>query len=281
MLIHLVADYGLGDLAFAEVAQRLATRIPGAAVVGVPVPAFDTVSAGFCVAQLALNDGPPARIVFHNVAPRSDDEDARPDNEGERLSVAQVGEVLVVGPNAGHVLSFLRDGAPTLHEVDVPAGGSQFRSRDLFPDAIADLVAGRDVRGAAIPLDRVPPPPSEQVVYVDGFGNVKTSWTAAPADEGTTVAVTIGRTTLPAVVSDGTFAVPQGTLSFAPGSSGWPTADGGRRRFFELLLRGGSAAERFGGARAGDRVEIGEAEGRQGQPVGDGTPPPAAGPRAS
>lgn len=56
MLIHLVADYGAGDLAFAEVTQRLVGLIDDAAVVPVPVPAFDTVSAGFCAAQLALGD---------------------------------------------------------------------------------------------------------------------------------------------------------------------------------------------------------------------------------
>ncbi len=58
-LIHLVADYGAGDLAFAEVVQRLALALPGAVVHPTPVRAFDTLAAGFVVAQLALTDGPP------------------------------------------------------------------------------------------------------------------------------------------------------------------------------------------------------------------------------
>src|SRR3712207_9569466 len=33
MLLHLIADYGLGDLAFAEVRQRLEMLLPDAAVV--------------------------------------------------------------------------------------------------------------------------------------------------------------------------------------------------------------------------------------------------------
>ena len=54
MLVTVVADYGTGDLAFAEVRQRFALLLPEADVAAIPVPPFDTVSAGFCVAQLAF-----------------------------------------------------------------------------------------------------------------------------------------------------------------------------------------------------------------------------------
>ncbi len=85
MLIHLIADYGPADLSFAEVRQRLATLIPDASVFVTPVRAFDTVSAGFCAAQLALGDGPGDRLIYTNVAPRADRSDPRPGNQGERL----------------------------------------------------------------------------------------------------------------------------------------------------------------------------------------------------
>ena len=58
MLLHLIADYGLGDLAFAEVRQRLGMLLPDAVVVVTSVGPFDTLGAGFCIGQLALNDGP-------------------------------------------------------------------------------------------------------------------------------------------------------------------------------------------------------------------------------
>ena len=55
MLVHVVADYGPAvDLAFAEVAQRLRAELPGATIVATPVGPFDTLAAGFVVAQLAL-----------------------------------------------------------------------------------------------------------------------------------------------------------------------------------------------------------------------------------
>ena len=62
MLVHIVADYGpAGDLAFAEVVQRLKLHLPDAEPVLTPVPSFATISAGFCIAQLGLMRRPPAR----------------------------------------------------------------------------------------------------------------------------------------------------------------------------------------------------------------------------
>ena len=139
----------------------------------------------------------------------------------------------------------------------VPDAGSQFRSRDLFPMVVAELA--RCERGRlGPPLDPtlLPEPPSRSIAYVDGYGNLKTTWSDAPAEAGTQVEVSIGGSTTTATVSDDAFAVRHGEMSFAPGSSGWAHRRGGRRRFYELLLRGGSAAERFGRPRAGAPVEV-------------------------
>ena len=256
MLIHMIADYGHGDLAFAEVRQRLALFVPEAEVFLTPVPAFDTVSAGFCAAQLACTEGPGHRIVYTNVAPRADRPDPRQDNEGERLVAAVLPSgVVVVGVNSGHSFSFLGDEA-AVREVAVPESGSQFRSRDLFPPVVAGLARGDlGALGAALAGDRIPPPPERAVAYVDGYGNLKTTWSAPPVESGQRVEIVAGEATAEAVVSDGTFAVRQGEMSFAPGSSGWATA-GGRRQFYEVLLRGGSAAERLGRPRAGDPLDV-------------------------
>ena len=69
MLVHIVADYGpAGDLAFAEVVQRIKLHLPDAEPVLTPVPPFATLAAGFCIAQLGLNDAPAGTIIYHNVA---------------------------------------------------------------------------------------------------------------------------------------------------------------------------------------------------------------------
>ncbi len=115
MLVHIIADYGNGDLAFAEVVQRLKLHLPEAEPLLTPVPAFSTLAAGFCIAQLGLNESPPGTIIYHNVAPRLDDPQARVDNAGERLAYARLPTgVQVIGVNAGFTFSFIRKMAEEL-----------------------------------------------------------------------------------------------------------------------------------------------------------------------
>jgi hypothetical protein len=257
VLVHMVADYGLGDLAFAEVAQRLVQHLPDAQLVLTPVPSFDTLSAGFCVAQLALTDGPTDRVVYCNVAPREDDNDPRPDNEGERLIAGRTpAGVLVVAPNSKYTFSFLRPAGTSLHEVQVLQSGSQFRSRDVFPQLVAALARGDDTAlSPELTDEAVPAPPERVVAYIDGYGNLKTTWSQPPAPSGTQVRVQVGDRSIEATVSDGTFEVPAGETSFAPGSSGWRTPDGDLA-WFELFTRGASAAALLGHPAAGAEVKV-------------------------
>ena len=248
MLVHVVADYGAaGDLAFAEVAQRLVQALPATTIVTTSVGPFDTLAAGFVIAQLALNSGPPQRIVFHNVAPRRDETDPRRANEGERFTLGEAPNgAVVVGPNSGYSLAFVREGMPLFY-LDVPAAGSQFRSRDFLPAAVGRLVGGdRHVVGEPVPAELLPAVPADVVAYTDGYGNLKTTYEEPPAANGERVLVRVGHAATTAIVSDGSFSVAEGELALAPGSSGWPLQGGGERRFLELFLRGGSAAALLG-----------------------------------
>ena len=124
MLIHVIADYGPGDLAFAEVAQRIKLCLPDAEPLYTPVPAFATLAAGFCVAQLGLNPAPPNTLIYHNVAPRKDEEEARANNEGERLAFAR----LPTGGRGGVALGVgTRRGLPVPLPRPVPGGGGRHR----------------------------------------------------------------------------------------------------------------------------------------------------------
>ncbi len=259
MLCHLIADFGPHDLAFAEVAQRLKRVLPAADLVLTSVPRFSTLAAGFACAQLALNPAPAGTLVFHNVAPRRDDDAARSDNAGEPLAAARLTDgTTVVGVNAGYAFSFLQEAGAVLHRVNVEARGSQFRSRDLFPQAVAAVVLGDDdALGEALPASAVPTVPANRVAYVDGFGNLKLTVRAPlQATEGDVLRVRIGSSERSARVSGSSFAVPTGELAFAPGSSGWPLAGTASVRWMELFLRGGSASALFGDPNVGDTVEV-------------------------
>ena len=249
MLVHIIADYGIGDLAFAEVVQRIKLHLSEAEPVLVPVPAFATVAAGFCIAQLGLQAGPPGTIVYHNVAPRQDDPEARSANAGERLAYARlVTDVHVIGVNAGYAFSFIKDAAKELRWVASPAEGSQFRSRDMFPQAAAAIARGAlDPLGDNMDSSSIPEWPSSVLAYVDGYGNMKTTiaYNAHTVTPGTRIRIRIEAEEHEAIMSDGTFAVPAGKLAFAPGSSGWDLPSGMRVRWMEIFLRGGNAWHLF------------------------------------
>ncbi|MGH2414683.1 MAG: hypothetical protein ACRDEA_13555, partial [Microcystaceae cyanobacterium] len=214
---------------------------------------------GFWIAQLGLNPGPIDRLIYHNCAPRQDDPEARTDNEGEGLTYALLpNDVKAIGVWSGYTLSFIKDIAQSISLVKVSRRGSQFRSRDVFPQAAAMLARGdHSLLGDVIDLQQIPNPPKNRVAWIDGYGNLKTT---IPADSvslkpETKVVVRVGDVISDAIYSDGSFRVPEGTLAFAPGSSGWPL-NGGQTtvRWMELFLRGGSAWKRFGKPRINQLV---------------------------
>jgi hypothetical protein len=131
-----------------------------------------------------------------------------------------------------------------------PAAGSQFRSRDLFPETAAAIALGDpDALAEEVDPAAIPEVPERSVAYVDGYGNLKTT-IASPATGS--VRVNIGGVEREASASDGSFEVGEGELAFAPGSSGW-----GETRWMELFLRGGSAWEAFGQPAVGADIAVG------------------------
>jgi S-adenosylmethionine hydrolase len=167
--------------------------------------------------------------------------------------------VRVLGVNAEYTFSFVREEAEELRWASVPAGGSQFRSRDLFPEAAGNIVAGSSgALAGEIEPSKIPNVPKDRIAYVDGYGNLKTTTehSALAAASGTALRIRIGDTEREATASDGSFDVEEGKLAFAPGSSGWAGVSGKEVRWMELFLRGGSAWEAFGRPGVGSRLEI-------------------------
>ncbi len=99
--------------------------------------------------------------------------------------------------------------------------------------------------------------PRNRVAWVDGYGNIKTTISSDSLDlkPESKVVIRVGDVVSDAVYSDGSFKVPEGTLAFAPGSSGW-SKNGQPLRWMELFLRGGNAWERFGKPRINQVVTL-------------------------
>lgn len=264
-LIYVVADYGdLHDLAFAEVTQKLYGEMLdlNPRIRCYSVPAFDTYATGFVLAQLAINSKlGEMQKFFVNTAPRKDDLMPRARNAGEGFAYVKMKngiEMCVV--NSGHSISFIKDAAEEIRNVNCSAEGSQFRSRDIFPVAFGKIMhgdtgeIGEDIR------EDIPAVPEDVICYTDGYGNMKISINPDTLQDkmGREIVLDINGRKRVAKITDGIFGVSDGQLCLAPGSSGWTLPNGQAVRFSEVVLRGGNAAKEFGRPPGGIKVEWAE-----------------------
>lgn len=263
-LLHIVADYAPGDLAFSEMISALARHLPDDFRWHyTTVDSFDTIATGFVVAQLGLQDHdlrPEGLLLYVNCAPRKDRIEARLRNEGEKLLYAVLNngvEVAIV--NSGFSISFIRDSIKELWSLSIERGGSQFRSRDIFPPVVGQI-ANKNLkvkRELIDPREHVPDIPEGVVGYVDSFGNLKTTFrdgdpVVTCLKDGQRIKLLINGYERTARVASGSFNVEEGDVAFAPGSSGH------KRRFWEIFQRGGSAWLSYGQPRVGSQILVHE-----------------------
>ena len=127
----------------------------------------------------------------------------------------------MIGVNSGYALSFIKNVTEKFRWAASPAEGSQFRSRDVFPQAAAANALGLSTAlGDEIDPRAVPAVPSSVIAYVDGYGNVKTTIAYNAKNVRPGKRVRVNDREQEATVTDGAFAVRVGELAFAPGSSG-------------------------------------------------------------
>ncbi|HEX4692682.1 MAG TPA: hypothetical protein VH276_18425 [Solirubrobacteraceae bacterium] len=241
-LVQIVADYGPGDLAHAELIQRLELAAPDCVVHLTPVATGDTLAAGFCVARLALGEGPPDRIVAHDVG--------APDAPGDPLWAGRSrGGVWIVGPDSGYSWSFAVDALIALRRLDVTSGGSPLRPREGLPVAVGHMHRRHPhALCGEVPRACVPRLPERVVAYVDAAGDITTTIAELPGALGSRVQVRIGDVSAPATLARLGRPVAEGELVVAAGEPACP--------FAAISLGGGSAAERFARPRPGTSIRL-------------------------
>lgn len=254
MFLHLIADYGVGDPAFSEVIQKLHGLEPSIMVLPTSVPAFSTLATGLWTSQYALVHPVKDMMIYTNTAPRKDNKEKRDNGEGEGLVYVELANnIRIVGVNAGYCFSFVKPHIKALHHINVQNKGSQFRSRDFYPEAVIGIMQGdQSFIGAALDPAAIPDVPKNCVAWVDGYGNIKTTTRVSQVafTPGQPVLVTINGMKRTAFFTDGTFSVREGELAFAPGSTG------GEDRFMEIFLRGLSAWREFAKPHIGDEFRV-------------------------
>lgn len=243
LFIQLITDYGVGDPSFGEVIQKLTLLDPNARVNPTSVPAFSTIATGFWTAQFALVNPVSGMIIYTNTAPRKE-KTLRNSNTREKLVVVElVNGIHIVGVNAGYCFSFVKPFIKSMHFVKVSNKGSQFRSRDYYPEAIIGIANGnRDYFGERLDPKMISNVPEYRIAWIDGYGNLKTTLRASEIHytSGQTLLITLNGMRRTAFYADFTFAVREGEIAFAPGSSG------GEDKYMELFMRGLSAWKEFG-----------------------------------
>ena len=244
IIIQLIADYGVGDAAFAEVVQKLTNLDRTIRVAATSVPAFSTIATGMWIAQFSSVNAFPGLIVYSNTAPRIAITKQTSKTLGGSLAYTKLANgTIVIAVHIGYCFSFIKNAITRLHLVNVANVGSQFRSRDYYPDAVVALAQGDTTFiGKEIPVSSVPDVPGNRIAYIDGYGNLKTTVrrSGSTVPVGTRVRISCNDAVLEGVVADETYDVHDGEISFAPGSTG------GEDRFMEIWVRGMSAWEAFG-----------------------------------
>ena len=265
ILLHVICDYAAGGLEFGEITSRLQLHLQdphGVRIHPTSVPSLDTMAVGFVTAQYAFAPHEGKMFIYGNAAPRRGVSKATKNNEDNGIQYVRLDNgVEIVNVYSEFAFGFVKDHVVEYRQVDCPAEGSQFRSRDYFPERVARLINGdKSVLSDELDINDIPAIPHNMVAWTDGFGNIKTTMRRSDLNKmklknGQKVQVILNGVSMLGVVAQGGFSVDRGVLAVNAGSSGFEDP------FIELFLRvhhmrEKTAAVRFDYPEGGTEFEI-------------------------
>jgi hypothetical protein len=240
-LLHVVCDYKAGGMEFGEISSRLQYHLDnphGVRIHPTEVPPLDTMAIGFVTAQYAFAPNNGRMVIYGNAAPRRDKSSAMKDNMDHGIKYAKLDNgVEVINVNSEYAFGFMKEHIVKFRDIACPNSGSQFRSRDFFPEFVAKIInEDYSVLTDELDIDAIPDIPNNQVAWTDGFGNIKTTMRKSDLDAmglevGQKVQVICNGVSMLGVLSTGGFTVDRGVLAVNAGSSGYDNP------FVELFLR--------------------------------------------
>lgn len=264
-LLHVVCDYVAGGMEFGEITNRLQYHLQdphGVRIHPTSVPPLDTMAVGFVTAQYAFSPHEGRMFIYGNAAPRRGSSKAKKNNDDNGIRYARLKNgVEIVNVYSEFAFGFVKKDIVEYRGIDCPDGGSQFRSRDYFPERVARLINGdRSILTTELKVADIPEIPHNLIAWTDGFGNIKTTMRKSDLDSlnlsvGQSVQVILNGVSMLGVVATGGFSVDRGVLAVNAGSSGFDDP------FVELFLRvhrmrEKTAAVRFDYPEGGTEFEI-------------------------
>ena len=240
-LLHVICDYKAGGMEFGEITNRLQFHLDAPHSVRIhptEVPSLDTMAIGFVTAQYAFAPNQGKMVIYGNAAPRRDSAKAMKSNIDHGIKYARLKNgVEIINVWSEFAFGFVKSEIVEFREIDCPNQGSQFRSRDFFPERVARLINGdQSLLTKELKIEDIPEIPSNLIAWTDGFGNMKTTMRKSDLDTrgfkmGQSVQVICNGVSMLGVIATGGFTVDRGVLAVNAGSSGYDDP------FVELFLR--------------------------------------------
>lgn len=251
-LLHVVADYAPSGLEFGEINSKLISFLKNPKDVHLQetsVPSLDTMAVGFVTAQYALAPQNKRIVVYGNAAPRRRSHKAQKNNADHGIKYAKLKNgAEIINVDSDFAFGFVKNEIVEFKDINCPNSGSQFRSRDFFPERVANIINNNySVLGDNLDINNIPDIPNNLVAWVDGFGNIKTTMrqsdlTKMGLKSGDKINVRLNGVNMSGFVSIGGFTVDCGVLAINIGSSGYDNP------YVEFFLRVHSINEKSAAA---------------------------------
>lgn len=240
-LLHVICDYRIGGMEFGEITNLLQYNLAtphGVRIHPTEVPSLDTMAIGFVTAQYAYAPHMGRMVIYGNAAPRRDTSKAKMDNQDQGIKYARLKNgVEIINVNSEYAFGFVKKDIVEFRNIDCPDSGSQFRSRDFFPERVAKIVnTDHSILTDKLDVKLIPDIPNNLVAWTDGFGNIKTTMrksdlVALGFEAGQSIQVILNGVSMVGIVATGGFSVDRGVLAVNAGSSGYDDP------FVEFFLR--------------------------------------------
>ncbi len=230
-LLHVVVDYAPSGMEFGEINSKLISSLKNPQNVHIQetsVPSLDTLAIGFVTGQYALSSQNKRVVIYGNAAPRRRSHKAQKNNADHGIKYAKLKNgAEIINVDSEFAFGFVKNEIVEFREVNCPNSGSQFRSRDFFPERVAKIINGDySVLGEKLDINSIPNIPNNLVAWTDGFGNIKTTMrqsdlTKMGLKSGDKINVRLNGVNMSGFISIGGFTVDCGVLAINIGSSGY------------------------------------------------------------
>lgn len=190
-----------------------------------------TVHTAFLVSQVVEIEEryrkPLETVIFQNTDPRLHADQALKKAEGAKPLIIRLRSgIYLVGPNAGHNFSLIKERIEEVFEYKGLNVEGQFHSRDMYARIAAHLMdeLEDEMELEEVSSNLIPPLVGFYVTHIDNFGNIKTlipnSYFKGKFEYGEFVGLNINGVTKKAKYVESLFGGDPGELVIYPGSSG-------------------------------------------------------------